>query len=268
MIVIKIGGSIAGELHDSLVPDIARAADSHGGVIMVHGGGKDVSSVSTKILGHEPRFITSPSGVRSRYTDLDTVRVFVMVMAGAVNKSIVRTLQAGGVDAVGLSGIDGGLLSADRKKRLLIVNERGRTQAIEGGYTGKITDVNVDLLSALLERGATPVIAPVALSKEFDYLNVDGDRAAASVAAAMHADCVIFLTDVDGIEMDGSLVEEIDAEDARKMRPKIGAGMEKKVIASLEALDGGVSKAIIANGMRTDAITAAIAHKRCTVIRK
>lgn len=268
MITIKIGGSVVNDLHESAISDIKRVAQSEGGLVIVHGGGKEVTKVSTQLLGHEPRFITSPSGVRSRYTDLETVKVFTMVMAGRINKAIVLSLQAHGINAVGLSGIDGGLLRADRKSRLLIVNERKRTQAIDGGYTGKITDVNSDLLGALIERGMTPVIAPVALSKEYEYLNVDGDRAAASVAAAINAEKILFVTDVDGIMMNDSLIQKISADEARKMRPSIGAGMEKKVIASLEALDAGVGEAIIASGKRKNPITEAIAHEHCTVIQK
>ena len=268
MIVIKIGGSVAGSLHESAIPDIRRAAGSEGGLVIVHGGGRDVTEVSTRLLGREPRFITSPSGVRSRYTDAETVDIFTMVMAGRINKAIVRALQEGGVDAVGLSGIDGRILRAERKKRLLIVNERGRKQAIEGGYTGKITGVNSDLIGALLGRGLTPVIAPVALGAEYEYLNVDGDRAAASVAAALGADRVLFVTDVDGIMMDGSLVGRISAEEARRMRPQIGAGMEKKVIAALEAIEGGVGEALIASGRRESPVSSAVSHEGCTVIRQ
>ena len=266
MITIKIGGSVAGSLHESAVPDIRRAAASEGAVI-VHGGGRDVTDVSTR-LGHEPRFITSPSGVRSRYTDMETAEIFTMVMAGRVNKAIVRSLQAGGVNAVGVCGVDGALIRAERKKRLLIVNERGRKQAIDGGYTGRISQVNSGLISSLTGAGFVPVIAPVALSEENEYLNVDGDRAAASVAGAVGADRVIFVTNVDGIIMDDALVGEITAGEAREMRPRIGAGMEKKVIASLEAIEAGVGEAIIASGKREWPIAAAMAHERCTVIRR
>ena len=268
MITIKIGGSVVGDLHESAIADIKRATESEDGLIIVHGGGKDVTEVSTKLLGHEPKFITSPSGVKSRYTDLETVNIFTMVMAGRINKTIVRALQEQGVNAVGLSGIDGALLRAKRKEKLLIINERNRTQAIDGGYTGKISNVNTEMLSMLIKNKITPVIAPIALGEQYEYLNVDGDRAAASVAVAMGAKKVLFVTNVEGILMNGSLVQDLTAEEARKMRPSIGAGMEKKVIASLEALDGGVDEALIANGKKENPITAAIAHDQCTVIRK
>ncbi|RNJ73689.1 MAG: [LysW]-aminoadipate/[LysW]-glutamate kinase, partial [Thaumarchaeota archaeon S15] len=260
-----IGGSVAGSLHESAVPDIRRAAES-GGAVIVHGGGRDVTEVSSR-MGHEARFITSPSGVRSRYTDLETAGIFTMVMAGRVNKAIVRSLRAGGVNAVGVCGIDGGLIMAERKKRLLIVNERGRKQAIDGGYTGRVSRVEPRLADALLGAGFVPVIAPVALGEGGEALNIDGDRAAAAMAGATRSDRAIFVTDVDGISMDGGLVGEIGAGEARQMRPRIGAGMEKKVIAALEALEAGVGEAIIASGRRENPISAAMAHERCTVIR-
>lgn len=268
MIVIKIGGSVVDDLHESAIPDIKRAAESQGGLVIVHGGGKDVTQVSTSLLGHEPKFITSPSGVKSRYTDLETVKIFTMVMAGKINKAIVRALQANGVNAVGLSGVDGRLLRANRKRKLIIVNERKRKQVIDGGYTGKISEVNTELINTLIEHGITPVIAPVALGEQYEYLNVDGDRAASSVASAMGANRILFMTNVDGIIMNQKLVERISFDEAKKMRPQIGPGMEKKVIAALEALEGGVEEALIANGQHENPVTAAIAHDNCTVISK
>lgn len=264
MIVVKIGGSVVGDLHPSFIPDVKRA--SGGGVVLVHGGGREVSRVSEQ-LGREPRFVTSPGGIRSRYTDIETVEIFAMVMAGRVNKSIVRMLQRGGIDAVGLSGVDAGLIRAQRKKRLIVLNERGRRQAIDGGYTGKITAVNSRVIRAILEMGLTPVISPVALSEEFDLLNVDGDRAAAYVAGAIGADRVLFATDVDGLLMGGKLVERLSQDDAKKLRPKAGPGMEKKLLAATEALGMGVREALIASGRRENPISAAVSHDACTVIR-
>ena len=105
-----------------------------------------------------------------------------MVMSGRINKTIVQMLQKNGINAVGISGVDAKTIQAERKKKLLIINEKGRKQAIDGGYTGKITEINADFIKSLLERGLTPVISPIAISEEGDFLNVDGDRAAAYVA--------------------------------------------------------------------------------------
>ncbi len=266
MITIKIGGSVVDGLHESTMEDIKRVSEQEG-VILVHGGGKEVTRVSGQ-LGKEPRFVTSPSGIKSRYTDKETSEIFTMVMSGRVNKNIVRMLQKHGINAIGLSGMDARVMRADRKKKLLIVNEKGRKQAIDGGYTGKITEVNSKLVRLLLDQGLVPVISPIAMSEESDFLNVDGDRAAAYVAGSVGSDKVLFITDVDGLLMDGRLVTGLSLEEARQIRPKIGPGMEKKILAATEALDMGVSTALIGSGQRENPISTAIAQDSCTVIKK
>ncbi|KAG2472985.1 MAG: putative [LysW]-aminoadipate/[LysW]-glutamate kinase [Nitrosopumilales archaeon] len=266
MITIKIGGSVVDNLHPTTILDIKKIAEQEG-VILVHGGGKEVTKVS-KQLGKEPKFVVSPSGIKSRYTDKETAEIFTMVMSGRINKMIVRMLQKNGINAIGLSGVDGKLIQADRKKKLLITNEKGRKQAIDGGYTGKITDVNSSLVKLLLDQGYTPVISPIAISEDSDFLNVDGDRAAAYVAGKVSSDKVLFLTNVDGLLMDEKLVNNLTLAEAKEIRPKIGFGMEKKILAATEALDMGVTEALIANGQKENPISAAIAHDNCTVIKK
>ncbi len=266
MITIKIGGSVVDDLHPSTILDIKKISEKEG-LIIVHGGGKEVTKVCEQ-LGKEPKFVTSPSGIKSRYTDQETVEIFTMVMSGRVNKTIVRMLQKNGINAVGLSGIDGRIIEAERKKKLLIVNEKGRKQAIEGGYTGKISNVNDSLIKSLLDQGFTPVISPIALSEESEFLNVDGDRAAAYIAGKVHSEKVLFITNVDGLLMDDKLVENLTLAEAKEIRPKIGPGMEKKILAATEALDMGVKEALIANGQRENPISSAIAHDNCTVIQK
>jgi acetylglutamate/LysW-gamma-L-alpha-aminoadipate kinase len=264
MITIKIGGSVVDDLHPSTISDIKKIAETEG-VIIVHGGGKEVTKVC-KQLGKEPKFVTSPSGIKSRYTDKETAEIFTMVMSGRINKTIVQMLQKNGINAIGLSGIDAKVIQADRKKKLLIMNEKGRKQAIDGGYTGKITEVNSKFIKSLLEQGLTPVISPIAMSEESEFLNIDGDRAAAYVAGKVGCDKVLFITNVDGLLMDGKLVRKLTLAEAKEIRPKIGPGMEKKILASTEALDMGVREALIANGQRENPISAAIAHDNCTVI--
>ncbi|MEX0640551.1 MAG: [LysW]-aminoadipate/[LysW]-glutamate kinase [Nitrosopumilaceae archaeon] len=266
MITIKIGGSVVDNLHPTTISDIKKIVEQEG-VVLVHGGGKEVTKVS-KELGKEPKFVVSPSGIKSRYTDKETAEIFTMVMSGKINKTIVCMLQKNGINAIGLSGIDGKIIQAERKKKLLIINEKGRKQAIDGGYTGKITNVNASLLKLLLEQGYTPVISPIAISEEFDFLNVDGDRAAAYVAGKIQSDKVLFLTNVDGLLMDKKLVKSLTLDEAKAIIPKIGFGMEKKILAATEALDMGVKEALIANGQRENPISAAIAHDKCTVIQK
>ena len=266
MITIKIGGSVVDNLHPTTISDIKKVAEKEG-VILVHGGGKEVTKVSEQ-LGKEPKFVVSPSGIKSRYTDKETAEIFTMVMSGRINKTIVRLLQKNGVNAIGLSGVDAKVLQAERKKKLIIVNEKGRKQAIDGGFTGKITEVNSKFVRSLLEQGYTPVISPIAISEESDFLNVDGDRAAAYVAGKVQTDKVLFITNVDGLLMDDKLVTDLSLAEAKEIRPKVGFGMEKKILAATEALDMGVKEALIANGQKENPISAAIAHENCTVIKK
>ena len=266
MITIKIGGSVIDNLHPSTISDIKKIAKQEG-VVLVHGGGKEVTKVS-EMLGKKQEFVVSPSGIKSRYTDKETAEIFTMVMSGKINKTIVRMLQKNGINAIGLSGVDGRIIQAERKKKLLIVNEKGRKQAINGGYTGKITDVNATLVQLLLKEGYTPVISPIAISEESDFLNVDGDRAAAYVAGKIQSDKVLFLTNVDGLLFDEKLVKNLTLAEAKEIRPKIGFGMEKKILAATEALDMGVKEALIANGQKENPISSAIAHDNCTVIKK
>ncbi len=264
MITIKIGGSVVDDLHPSAIADVKKIAENEG-VILVHGGGKEVTKVC-KQLGKEPRFVTSPSGIRSRYTDKETADIFTMVMAGRINKTIVRMLQKNGINAVGLSGVDARIIEADRKKKLFIINDKGRRQAIDGGYTGKIREVNSAFIKSMLDQGIIPVISPIAISEESEFLNVDGDRAAAYVAGRVGSDKVLFITNVDGLLVDDQVVSKLTLAKAKEMRPKIGPGMEKKVLASTEALDMGVRQAFIANGQKENPISSAIAHGRGTVI--
>ena len=265
MITIKIGGSVVDNLHPSTILDIKKVAESEG-VILVHGGGKEVTKVCEQ-LGKEPKFVTSPSGIKSRYTDKETAEIFTMVMAGRINKTIVQMLQKNGVNAIGLSGVDAKVIEAERKKKLLIVNEKGRKQAIDGGYTGKIRQINSELIKSLLEKGLTPVISPIAISEESEFLNVDGDTAAAYVAGRVGTDKVLFITNVDGLLMDDKLVTKLTLAEAKEIRPKIGPGMEKKILASTEALDTGVKEALIANGQKENPVSSAISHNNCTVIQ-
>lgn len=266
MITIKIGGSVVDGLHPSTISDLKKVSEKEK-VILVHGGGKEVTRIS-EALGKEQKFIVSPGGIKSRFTDKETVEIFTMVMSGKINKMIVGMLQKNGINAVGLSGVDGRIIQAERKKKLIVINEKGRKMAIDGGYTGKINDVNSSLIQSILDQGYVPVISPIAISEESDFLNVDGDRAAAYVAGKMQSDKILFLTNVDGLLMDEKLVKKLSLAEAKEILPKIGFGMEKKILAATESLEMGVKQALIANGQRENPISAAIAHDNCTVITK
>jgi acetylglutamate/LysW-gamma-L-alpha-aminoadipate kinase len=265
MIVVKIGGDVfKNGLNSELARDICKVLEREK-LVIVHGGGDEVTSIAEK-LGKQQTFITSPTGVRSRYTDLETVEIFTMVMAGRINKAIVRWLIGSNVPAVGLAGIDGSLLKADRKKRLVIIDERNRKRIIDGGYTGKIKRVNTPILETLLIKGYVPVVAPIALGGENEFLNVDADRAAAQIAGALKADKAIFLTDVQGLLLKDKYVKNLHMKEAENLLPQIGPGMDKKVLASVEALKNGAKESVISSGLISEPLTAALSHKQGTVI--
>jgi acetylglutamate/LysW-gamma-L-alpha-aminoadipate kinase len=162
MIVIKIGGSIVDGLHSSTISDLKNILKQDK-VVRVPGGGKDVTIIGNK-LGKEQKFIVSPGGVKSRYTDKETAEIYTMVMSGKINKTIVRLLLSNGISAAGISGIDGSTIEALRKKKLLVVNDKGRKMIIDGGYTGKINKINTLLIRNLIEGNFVPVVSPIDLS--------------------------------------------------------------------------------------------------------
>lgn len=267
MIVLKIGGDVfKSGLNEDLASDIKRVLRERGEkIVIVHGGGDEVTEIAEK-LGKKQVFVTSPEGIKSRYTDYETVEIYTMVMAGRINKAIIRWLISTGLPAVGLSGIDGPLLVAERKKKLVIMDERGRKRVIDGGFTGRIIAVNPRPLELLLGGGYIPVVSPIAIGEENEYLNVDSDRAAGQIAGALKAERLIFLTDVPGVRVGEEYLKKISLEEARKLLLRIGSGMNMKLIASIEALEAGVKEAIIASGLIQAPITSALDGLNGTVI--
>ncbi|MEM2043076.1 MAG: [LysW]-aminoadipate/[LysW]-glutamate kinase [Nitrososphaerota archaeon] len=253
MLVVKAGGRTITANASNIVRSVVRASSSKQ-VVLVHGGG-DVVTEYCRALGIEPKFVVSPQGIRSRYTDEKELEVYVMVMAGKINKSLVAEATRHGARAVGISGADGGLLLAERKKRIVVVDERGRKRVIDGGYTGQIKAVNADLIRSLLSQGLIVVVAPIAVSEEGELLNVDGDQAAAYLARALGAEELVFLTDVDGLLIDGKLVGRLSADEAMKLLPSIGPGMNRKVMLAAESVKAGVGRAFICNGLGEDPLS-------------
>src|SRR6185437_3812923 len=187
-LVIKIGGA-AGVATESILDEIAQYVRVPGAdrrIVLVHGG-SDLTNELARDLGHEVRTLTSPGGMTSRYTDRATLRIYAMAVAGQINTELVAQLQARGINALGLAGVDGRLLLARRKSATRALTSDGRVQIVRDDYTGQIEQVNTRLLETLLDAGYLPVIAPLALSHEGERLNVDGDRAAAALAGALGA---------------------------------------------------------------------------------
>ena len=189
-----------------------------------------------------------------------------MVMAGKINKQIVLAMQSQGINAVGLTGLDAAILQAERKTKLIAVDEKGRKKVIDGGYTGKITQVNTELLNLLLEKGYVPIVTPIAVSQDFEPLNVDGDRTAAIIAGALKADKLILLTDVEGLMLKGERVPKISATEVKEVMSSIGQGMSTKVHAALEALNQGVKEVLVTSGTSKQPISSSLKHEAGTVI--
>jgi acetylglutamate/LysW-gamma-L-alpha-aminoadipate kinase len=256
VIVVKVGGRALAQNMDRIVRDLAKVVQQHQ-VVFVHGGGDEVTEMC-KRLGIEPKFVTSPEGIRSRYTDEKELEVYVMVMAGKINKMLVSKLIALNVKAIGISGADGPTLIAERKKRIVIVDERGRKRVIDGGYTGKIVKVETELVTKLLTSGYTVVLAPIAIDLEGTLLNVDGDQAAYAVATALKAGQLIMLTDVEGVILNGNVVKKLKVSEIDVLLPKIGVGMNRKILLAKKAVEEGVGRIVIASGLSEEPITSSL----------
>jgi acetylglutamate/LysW-gamma-L-alpha-aminoadipate kinase len=262
MIVVKIGG-VEGLGIEPLCADVAHLVENDKQMVLVHGGSHQTNVISEK-LGHPPRFVTSASGHVSRYTDRETLEMFAMVTAGRINKLLVERLQELGVNAVGLSGPDGRLLEGRRKSVLKIV-EDGKQKVLRGEWSGVIERVNVPLLRLLLDHGYTPVIAPLAISYEGEMVNVDGDRAAAAVAAALGAEVLVLLSNVPGLLRDfpdeSSLIRSIGRGEVEAYLPYAQGRMKKKLLGASEALEGGVGRVILGDGRIEAPVSQALARK-------
>jgi len=250
MIVVKAGGS-KGIDPQAVCADVVEMVKKGEQVVLVHGSSHDTNVISEK-LGHPPRFVTSLSGHVSRYTDRETLEILVMVTAGRINTHLVETLQSMGVNAIGLTGLDGRLLEGKRKEALQFV-ENGKRKVLHGEYSGQIQKVNTDLLHTLLSAGYLPVVAPLAISAQGEALNVDGDRAAAAIGSALGAEVMVILSNVPGLLRDpsdeGSLVSRIERAHVQAYVERYARGaMKRKLLGAIEALDDGVGSVILADG--------------------
>ncbi len=258
-VVVKLGGT-EGVDFSAICQDAAELLQTGQKVVFVHGGSAEANALG-EALGAPPRFITSPSGYTSRYTDRKTLEIFLMAVNGKVNSLLVEQLQRLGVNAFGLSGLDGRLMVAERKDAIQSV-ENGKRKIIRDDYTGKIETVNADLLRTLLDMGCLPIIAPVAVSPKGEALNVDADRAAAMVAAALQAETLLLLTAVPGLMEkfpdETTVIKHLPQSSLPAALEMAQGRMKKKVLGAQEALQGGVTRVIIADGRVQKPISAAL----------
>ncbi len=239
IIVIKYGGSamVDEKLKKSVIEDVVLLKLVGFKPIIVHGGGKEISRWVGKV-GMEPHFYEG-----FRVTDDDTMEIVEMVL-NKVNKSLVEKVQELGVNAIGVSGKDGGLLTVKQK----FVNGK------DIGHVGDVTKVNAQVLYDLLEKDFLPIVAPIAMDEEFNTYNVNADDAASAIAQAVHAEKLAFLSDVEGVYLDKddpeSLMSELHVSDARRLirEGKIAGGMLPKVQNCIDVVENGVSRVHILDG--------------------
>jgi len=264
-VVVKIGGT-EGVERDEVLDDVAERAASGEDVVVVHGGSGAVDDLHER-LGVEPTYVESPSGMKGRFTDEETMGIFKMAMAGKVNTTIVEELQKRDTDAVGLSGVDGRLLEGEHKDKVIAV-EDGRKKVMRGDHSGKIESVNDDLLRLLLDEGYTPVVGVPMVSYDGVAVNTDADRSAASVAGTLGARLVI-LSDVPGLLRDPedaeTLVETVAYSEIDDAIEEYAEGkMKKKVYAAREALDAGAEDVTVASANVDEPIGRALAGEGTT----
>ena len=256
MFVIKVGGS-AGIDYNAFVDDLSQ----HRNFVLVHGGSHQLNELSTR-LGRPPKFVTSVSGQVSRYTDRETLDLFTMIYAGKMNTMLVEMLQRRGINAVGLTGLDGRLAEGRQKEAIKIV-EDGKKKILRGDLTGTIERINAPLLRLLLENGYTPVLTPPAISFDGVAINVDGDRFAAQVALALNVKTLIILSNVPGLLRDlsdsTSLIKKISRDEVESYMNQFAQGrMKKKLMGANDALRGGVQRVILGGATGPSPVTRAL----------
>ncbi len=260
VIVVKVGGSL-GIDYDAVCNDIADLWLEGKKLVLVHGGSAETNRIA-ELLGHPPKFVTSPSGYTSRFTDRETLEIFEMVYCGKQNKGIVERLQRRGVNAVGLSGLDGRIFEGKHKDSVRAV-ENGKVKILRGDHTGTVEKVNGALLHLLLENGYLPVLTPPASSFEGVAINVDGDRAAAALATELRAEALLLLSNVPGLLRnfpdESSLITHIPANDVESYLEFAQDRMKKKVLGAAEAVQGGCQKVIFGDARLEKPVSKALA---------
>ncbi len=234
--VIKYGGAAMTDekLKQTFAKDVTLLRKIGINIVIVHGGGKEITEVSAA-LGIETKFVNG-----QRYTDAKTIDVVLMVLAGLVNKEIVNLVNTNGGNAVGLCGVDNGLLKARKQTN----------NGVDLGLVGDITSVNVQFINLLLQNGMMPVIAPLGVGDTGEIYNVNADLAAGAVAMALKAEKLVYLSDVEGILVNNKLVSSLTRNEAQAFMKEgsIFGGMIPKVTSAFETLDTGVNKVHIIDG--------------------
>ena len=237
IVVVKYGGNamVSDQLRQQVMEDVVLLWLVGVKVVLVHGGGPEISDMMQR-LGKKPEFVDG-----LRVTDQETVDIVQMVLAGKVNKTLVKLLEVKGGKAMGISGMDGGLIQAKMRNPEL-------------GYVGSITGVNIDPIMDLLEKGYIPVVSTLGCDAEGNTYNINGDTAAAYIAGALGAERLIMMTDIAGVLRDkndpATLIPELSINEAVQLFEEnvIAGGMIPKVECCIDAIHRGVRRVIIMDG--------------------
>jgi len=260
LIVVKIGGA-AGVDAEAVCADISAITRTGLGVIVVHGTSAAADALAARV-GLEVQHLVSPSGHVSRYTNPEMLPIYVAAAAGQANKDLVSRLQRLGCNAIGLSGMDGRLLLAERKAALRVV-ENGRQRVVRDDYSGRLVSANGRLLRMLLDFGYVPVVAPLALGTGGEPLNVDGDRVAALLAGTLGASDLVILSNVPGLLAsypdEHTLVRHVPWDMLGVAELMAHGRMKKKLLAAREAWSAGVQRVILADARVPQPLQAALA---------
>ena len=256
MIVIKIGGGKSVNL-ESISSDIATQDKK---MVVVHGGNYYLDFYSQK-LGVEKKMLTLPSGMTSRYTTRETIDLMYITYAGLMNKKIVESLLKVGVNAVGLSGVDGKLIVGKRHPSLITV-EGDKKKVVKDDLTGNVESINLDLLNLFLDKGMIPVITPPVITQDGEVINVDGDKIASKIATDLKAETLLFLIEAPGILKDlndeESLIKEVTKENLEELVNVVSGRMKRKLLECIKLIDLGIKKIIISDGRVENPITSAL----------
>ena len=248
MVLIKIGGGAEINL-DAICRDVFELQKTEQ-LLIVHGASVKRDEIADK-LGFPTKTVISPSGISSVFTDEKAMDIFLMVYAGLTNKKIVATLQKYGVNAVGLSGVDGKLFVAKAKKDIF-VKEGEKTKLMKGNLTGRVEQINTDLLTIMLEHQYVPVLCPPAISYENEIVNTDNDSIVAMIAGALKINKIISLFEAKGLLKDfknpDSVISKISLQELDEMMQYGQGRMKKKLLGAKKALELGVNKVYWGDG--------------------
>lgn len=237
-VVIKYGGNamVNEELQDAVMTDVVLLRSVGVNVVLVHGGGPEISEMLKKV-GKDSKFVEG-----LRYTDDETMDIVQMVLAGKVNKHLVHLLSRHGGNAIGLCGIDGDMIKATKHTGTDI------------GLVGDITGINTDVIDATMENDYIPVVSTVATGENGEVFNINADTAAAEIAAALHAEKLLLMTDISGLlrdkDDDSTLIHDVHVSEIPSLKSQgiISGGMIPKIDCCVEAVRRGVSQTNIIDG--------------------